>query len=412
MKLLHFSDLHIGVETYGSLDPRTGLSTRLSDFLDTYDKVLDFAIQDRVDLVVFCGDAYKSRDPSQTHQRAFAQGISRLVNEGIPVFLVVGNHDLPTVRSRASALEIFPTLRIQGVTVGDRIQVYTINTVSGPIQIVALPWIRRNEFASAEPSRASSIEEINRAIEQNLSELINQATMDLDPEVPAILAGHCTIAGAITSSEQSMMLGRDHVLLQSSVSLPVFEYVALGHIHRRQVLGGDPPIVYSGSLERVDFGEEKDTKGFYLVELDETLARGQRLLEYNFHPLDVREFLTISVTVPDDESDPTQVILDAISRQNIEDKVLRVDVTLPRHQEGALNERVVREALHSASFIAPIQRHIIGQRRTRWEGEGLANNSPLEALTRYLDTREGLSQERKEVLLDLAKELLRDDISE
>ena len=111
MKILHFADLHIGVENYGQPDPQTGLSTRLKDFLYTYDALVSFAIENQVDLVLFCGDAYKNRDPSQTHQREFAKRIDELARAGIPVFLLVGNHDLPHTLGKASALEIFPTLQ-------------------------------------------------------------------------------------------------------------------------------------------------------------------------------------------------------------------------------------------------------------------------------------------------------------
>ena len=73
MKIVHFADLHLGVETYGRPDPATGLSTRLLDFLRAFDELVDFAIEEQVDVVLFCGDAYKSREPSQTHQREFAK---------------------------------------------------------------------------------------------------------------------------------------------------------------------------------------------------------------------------------------------------------------------------------------------------------------------------------------------------
>ena len=69
MRILHFADVHIGVENYGKIDPESGLSTRLIDFLKTFDEVVDYAIENNVDLALFCGDAYKSRDPNQTHQR-------------------------------------------------------------------------------------------------------------------------------------------------------------------------------------------------------------------------------------------------------------------------------------------------------------------------------------------------------
>ncbi|SVE05755.1 uncharacterized protein METZ01_LOCUS458609, partial [marine metagenome] len=91
MHIVHFSDLHIGVENYGHINPRTGLSNRLDDFVDTYNEVIDYVINHKTDLVIFAGDAYKSRDPSQTHQKLFAEGLSRMAREGVAVFLVPGN---------------------------------------------------------------------------------------------------------------------------------------------------------------------------------------------------------------------------------------------------------------------------------------------------------------------------------
>ena len=102
MRILHFSDLHIGVENYGRIDPDTGLSTRLGDFLASLDQVVEFALSENVDLVLLAGDAYKGRDPSQTHQREFARRLSRLSQAAVPTFLLVGNHDLPAAASRAT----------------------------------------------------------------------------------------------------------------------------------------------------------------------------------------------------------------------------------------------------------------------------------------------------------------------
>ena len=102
-----------------------------------------------------------------------------------------------------------------------------------------------------------------------------------------------------------MMLGRDYVLQLSSVALPAFDYVALGHIHKHQALGLTPPAVYSGSLQRVDFSEENDTKGFCVVELDPDKPQGHRA-SWEFVPRDSRPFVTIQVTVPPGAGDPTR----------------------------------------------------------------------------------------------------------
>ena len=282
MRILHFADVHIGVENYGRTDPETGLSTRLTDFLATFDEVVSYALDTRVDLVLFCGDAYKSRDPSQTHQREFARRVARIASAGVPVFLLIGNHDTPHVSGRATAVEIFRTLDVSRVVIGDTPRTYRIETPGGPVQIVAVPWIKRSDFLANDETRGLSPDQINEAVQERLTRIVRRLADDLEPAVPAVLAGHVTVSQATTSSEQSMMLGRDHVLLNSAVALPELEYVALGHIHKHQVLSHDPLAVYSGSLQRVDFGEERDEKGFCVVELDTSKMQGARQVGFEF----------------------------------------------------------------------------------------------------------------------------------
>ena len=86
--------------------------------------------------MLLAGDAYKGRDPSQTHQRELAKRLTRLSRAGVPCFLLVGNHDLPAVRSRATAVEIFPTLDVPNIHVGASLQNYLVPTPSGPLQVL------------------------------------------------------------------------------------------------------------------------------------------------------------------------------------------------------------------------------------------------------------------------------------
>ena len=121
---MHFSDLHIGVENYGRIDPNTGLSTRMGDFLTAFDELVDYSISNHVDLVIFAGDAFKSREPNQTQQREFAKRIIKLADENIKVFLLVGNHDLPHALARATSVEIYETLSISNVVVQEVREIY------------------------------------------------------------------------------------------------------------------------------------------------------------------------------------------------------------------------------------------------------------------------------------------------
>ena len=115
MKVLHLADLHLGVENYGRLDPATGLNSRLADFLRCLDFALDHAIWAGVELVVIAGDIYRNREPNPTVQREFAERIQRLVREHIPVVMVVGNHDLPSMSAKATSVSVFSTLSILAV---------------------------------------------------------------------------------------------------------------------------------------------------------------------------------------------------------------------------------------------------------------------------------------------------------
>ncbi len=405
MRILHFSDLHIGIENYGQIDPETGLSTRLLDFLDTYDQVVSCALDNQVDLVLFCGDAYKSRDPSQTHQREFARRIARMARAGIPVFLLVGNHDLPHSTGRATAVDIFPTLDVDNVYIGDRLDTHRIETRDGLVQIVALPWIRRGSFLAREDVRGLTPPQINEAIQQRMTEALRLQAEALDPGLPSILVGHVSLNTAATSSEQSMMLGRDHVLLQSNVALPPFDYVALGHIHKAQVLHHNPPVVYAGSLQRIDFGEEDDTKGFYMIDLDPSKPPGHRVDGLDFKPVNARTFLTIPVEIKEGDEDPTGEVIKAISRRAIEGAIVRVQIRIPGEMEAHLRDGEIRRALEKAHYVASISRDVVREHRVRLGEAHSRGITPREALQVYLESKK-TPPERARALMQYGEALM------
>ena len=411
MRILHFSDLHIGVENYGRTDPSTGLSTRLLDFLSAFDELVEYALMQQVDLVLLAGDAYKGRDPSQTHQREFAKRLARLSAAGIPVFLLVGNHDLPNAVGRATAIEIFHTLQVPGLYVGDSLQTYTLATRSGPIQIVAVPWPRRSRLLSREEARSLTIEQARQRIEELFADGVERQAQALDPDVPAVLTGHVTVNGATTGTERSMMLGQDHALYLSALSRRELDYVALGHIHKHQVLRDDPKIVYSGSLERVDFSEEKDDKGFCVVDLDPSAPRGRRLQDFQFQRVDARPFLTIDAAVSPGDDDPTATVVRSIMSKDVRGAIVRLRMSLPADLDHRVREQDLRHALSAAHYVAAITRDVDQDRRTRIPAAVAEGLTPIDALRLYLDGRE-MDAERRKRVLGMAEELVSAELDE
>lgn len=411
IRILHFADLHLGVENYSRIDPATGLSTCFLDFQAALDELVAFALENEVDLVLFCGDAYKSREPSQTHQREFARRIRKLAAAGIPIFLLVGNHDLPNAISRATAVEIFDTLAIENVVVANQPDIYPIKTKNGLIQIVALPWIRRSTLLSREETRHLSLEEINRRLEEILTEVIETNIKKIDQELPAVLAAHVSLVNAVASSEKMMMIGQEPVLPQSSIAKPVFDYVALGHIHKSQVLSHNPPTVYPGSVQRIDFSDEEDVKGFYVVEIEPEGNRGERV-SFDFHPLKARRFLTIKVNISSRDLNPTDTILRAITRreQEASEAIVRVQITIPEHIEGLVQEQEIHRGLNEAQYVSVIK-EVDRERRTRLSDYSVEGISPAEALKIYLELKKTPPEQTK-LLLEYGERLIQETTAE
>jgi exonuclease SbcD len=404
MKILHLADLHLGMETYGGVDPATGLSTRLIDVLKRLDEVVEYAIGNGVDLVLFCGDAYKNRDPSQTQQREFAKRLRRLSESGITVFLLVGNHDLPNAIGRANAVEIFDTLSVNHIYVGNRPDIYNLPTRHGTVQLVALPWLKRSALLSREETKNLSIEQANDRLQEMMTRRLLDLVSELDPGLPALLTAHISVSTAKPGSERSMVVGRDPVLLLGNVALPAFDYVALGHIHRHQVLLQNPPVVYAGSLERFDFGDEDEDKGFYVVDVE---MRGkEKRVTYEFHKVNARHFVTLAVDIGIEDADPTDTVLKAIAQRQvaIEDSVVRVHISLPAALEASVREVEITKALRTAHH-AVVAKEVRQESRLRLgelTGLGL---SPIEALKKYLETKK-VSDERQKVILEYGEKLI------
>ncbi|MDO8491688.1 MAG: exonuclease SbcCD subunit D [Dehalococcoidia bacterium] len=409
MRILHFADLHLGIEKYSRPDPETGMPSRVIDFLKALDELVDYALSARVDLVLFCGDAYRNREPSQTYQREFAKRIVRLAAGGVPVFLLVGNHDLPSAVYRATTVEIFDTVLMDRVTVAAKPGVYLVQTKSGPIQIVAMPWPRRSSLLGKEGYKNLSLVKADHVLAEAIAQEINDQAEKLDPGLPAILAAHVSFAEAKGGSEQRMVMGQDPLLLLSSIPREAFDYGALGHCHTAQAISLHPPMIYPGSLQPVDFGEADQPNGFYVVEIDPARPRGERAISHEFKPVTSRPFVTIKVDANSDE--PTTTVLQAISKKSISRAIVRLLIQVDSERDARLREADIREALATAQVFT-ISREVKRERRTRLGGYSAEAITPAQALRVYLESLKDLPPDRARTLLEYGERLLAEEREE
>lgn len=400
VRILHFADLHLGVENYGRTDAATGLHSRLLDFLRSFDELVAYAVEQRVDLVLFAGDAYKNRDPSPTHQREFASRIHRLTLSGIPVFLLAGNHDLPGAAGRANTLDIFSTLEVPGVWVGRTLGTHLIPTPSGQVQVVAVPWLTRTFLLRNEQHRNQPLQEVDDLAVNELARLLSAEAERLRPDLPTVVAVHGSVMGASYGSERSVMLGQELILPRAMFRNQAFDYVALGHVHRHQRLEGTPLAVYSGSVDRVDFGEEAEQKGFVLAEV----SRGEA--SYEFIPLrSTRRFITVDVVAEGD--DPTAEVGRAVARHDLDGAIVKLIIHTSVEKNALLRDGEIQAMLAGAFKVAAVVREVRREARIRLGTEqNIEQLAPVEVLERYLRQARGMPDERVSKLLRLASAII------
>ncbi|MDX1420173.1 MAG: exonuclease SbcCD subunit D, partial [Rubricoccaceae bacterium] len=326
MTILHCADIHLGYETHGRLDAATGLNSRLLDFKRCFDAMVARAVEESVDVFLFCGDAYRTADPTPTQQKLFAEALAPIAQAGIPIVMIVGNHDHPVSFGKASSVDIFPFLEgrahVYATPTLDRIE-----TASGPLQLVALPWPIRSKILSKDEHRKKTPTEIRDLIEALYADFVAQAATELDPSLPAVLAGHLSVQGAeLGGSERASLIAHEPKWTVGQLAQPGLDYVALGHIHKFQDRNRDafergegPPVVYASSIERISFKEHDADKGFVLVDIEAT-PEGKRT-RYAFVPTPARPFLPIEVDAREAE-DPTAAILQAIAKHDLDGAVV------------------------------------------------------------------------------------------
>ena len=408
MRILHFADAHIDMANYGRHDPESGLPFRVLDFLKSLDTIIDTAIDEKVDLVIFAGDAYKDRTPAPTFQREWGKRIMRLSAAKIPTILLIGNHDLSPSIGRANAIQEFDTLQVPYVRVIAKPELITAQQLGIPVQVIGLPWVSRSGLMAALETDEAAPAEIFSQIEERLTALVQGYLETIDPSLPVILTAHASVQGATFGAERMVMLGADLVLPGSLVKDPRLDYVAMGHIHKPQDLnkGQHPPVIYPGSIERVDFGEAHDDKFFIMADVQ----RGNTKVDWR-KLKHVRPFVEAYLKLESAEDVSEQLKAALPGAKKLKDAIVKLTVEYPRDYEKLINETEIREHAAGAFEFHLVKRPQIENRVRLAEGQNITSLSPLELLDKYWLAIHTDAAEA-EVLQKLAGQVLNDEISQ
>ncbi|MEJ2598850.1 MAG: exonuclease SbcCD subunit D [Anaerolineales bacterium] len=402
-KILHFADAHIDMANYGRHDPQTGLPLRVMDYLKSLDTIVDAAISEKVDLVLFAGDAYKDRNPAPTFQREWGRRIMRLSRAGIPTLLLVGNHDLSPSLGRAHALETFDTLEVPHVQVISRPQSLGPQDLEGlPMQVIALPWISRSGIMAQLDLHAGEPAQVYAALEVRLGELIDGWLEAVAPDLPVVLAAHASVQGASYGGERTVMLGGDLVLSGSLVRNPRLDYVALGHIHKPQDLNPDgyPPVIYPGSIERIDFGEVRDDKFFVIAYVE---RQGTRV---EWHKLSgIRPFFDCYLRLETQDAINDQLRSALPQPEQMDAAIVRLVLEYPREWEALIDEAALRQYTQPCLEFHLVKRPQVETRIRLPQDQAIGSLTSLELLDKYWAASHTEEADRRE-LAKLAGEVI------
>jgi DNA repair protein SbcD/Mre11 len=408
-RILHFADAHIDIATHGRHDPATGLPVRTQDFIAALDSIVDAGIDEKVDMVLFAGDAYKDRTPVPTFQREWGRRIVRLSQAGIPTLLLVGNHDLSPATGRAHAMQEFETIPVPHIQVISRPVFLGPEQLEGlPLQVIGLPWVSRSSLMAALNLSGAEPGKVYEEIEARLVELVQGWLEKADPALPVILVAHASVQGAVYGGERSVMLGSDLVLPGSLVRDPRLSYVALGHIHKPQDLnpGQQPPVIYPGSIERVDFGEIEDDK-FYIVA---DVQPGKPVLP-EWRKLNGRTFLDYrvnlsTISAPDMAAAISEKLLSILpSEEELTGAMTRMVIEYPADWEPLINETELRRRAECC-FEFHLVRRPQREARLRLPSDyAIASLTPLDLLDVYWRSMNA-SDEEAQALRQMAQQLM------
>lgn len=336
-KILFVSDVHIGIRYSYRVDFRTGISDRTLDFITALSRVVDYAIRNDIDIFVISGDLFDRVTIGPTLLRLVREKIwVPLIDSKIPIILVGGNHDSPQIVEKGSP---FGEISIIPNSIAVRTpQIHKIKAkhTEEEIGFILLPYMTATQAVSYVEKKMD--EEIERENQMKRSQelfrfLVNNYVERLDTKIK-ILVGHFYVQGSrigvIPFPDQ---LPHEFIFKRNMIPLDKLDLTVFGHIHTHQCIY-DEKVLIPGSLERVDFGETKEDKGFYIFD---TSSHSLDFISNNPRPL-----IKLVIQVPKGDDNPTEYIIKQVSQNKIENAILRIYIRI----SSELKERVILRRIH------------------------------------------------------------------
>ena len=380
MRFFHLADLHIGFPL------KNGENN--FNFQNTLDFVIEKAKEYKVDLVVIAGDVFHKRDPEVRDEKLFARFVNALAESNIEILIVTGNHEGAPFRERSIHLDLYNELPLKFIHISKIPEVITIKGVN----FITLPYPFKTNILSKEEYRDKSEDEVLNILNRRLLSIVDELISEVNGG-KNILVAHMPVSEGVIGFEQYINFSKELPLSIEELDRSNIIYYALGHLHKNQILKSrkyEHTFAYPGSLDRLDFGEENDPKGFFFVEVEDSL----KAIEFIENPF-ARKFYTIQI-----ENDSS---FDNINFEKIKDSIVRVVVKGNLEDEGKL--RTLIDKLKNSAYVFT---QVIDERDTGAVVlSSVSEVDPMKAIEEYLDkSKDARLKKLRERILEEARNIL------
>ncbi len=262
MKILHTSDWHIGKQLH-----KYDLSPDLDLF---FNWLINYIKTEKIDVLLVSGDIFDQANPSQAAYKQYYDLLKKLINLDCKIILTGGNHDSPAVlNAPAELLKAFDISVIGGATEEMVDMFVSVEKNNEKIVVAAIPFLKDRDIRKsvAGETYANKIEQIKSGLRTYFSN-VNTHYNDKHASQVFILMGHLYVQGSeLSDSERDIQIGN-----QAGVEANMFgeipHYVALGHIHKPQVISLEQNIHYCGSPIPLSFSEKEDCKQINVITVE------------------------------------------------------------------------------------------------------------------------------------------------
>lgn len=380
MKFFHLADLHIGFPLKAN--------EKNFDYAKQLNFIIEKAKEFHIDAMVIAGDVFHMRDPDVTSQRLFAKFIKDVALNGIEVLIVTGNHEGSPFRERNVHLDIYKELPLNFMHISKLPEVYTIKGVN----FITLPYPFKTNLLSKDEYRGKSEEEVLNELNAKLLLTLDSLLSNIKNHYMNILVAHLPVSEGKQGSEMYVNFAKENPLSIEELDRENISYFALGHLHKTQILQSrkfNHMFVYPGSLDRVDFGEEQDKKGFYFVDTENT---SPQFIENPY----AREFYTIEI-----ESDAS---FDEIDVEKVKRSITRIVINGDLENEAHLRDTIEFLRKESVAFTGVVDNRVL---KTVTRDAIYEAREPLSMLEEYIEkVPDAKIKKNKESILKEAREIL------